>query len=197
MKNLLKHGLVLAILFVSSVAFADEANISMKAKENTQKSIVFYLDQAQKVNLSIYSLNDGLIYEQNIVSDKPLTKVYNLEAFPDGSYIVKLENAAKLIEYQVNISKGKTLVAEPVVTEYFKPVLVKNSDTVTLDLKNVPHGPIEIKIFNEYNEELFAKSFASKLIAAKKFNIGQTNAKELTFIVRSKNEEFIETVSVK
>ena len=197
MKNLLKHGLVLAILFVSSVAFADEANISIKAKENTQKSIVFYLDQAQKVNLSIYSLNDGLIYEQNIVSDKPLTKVYNLEAFPDGSYIVKLENTAKLIEYQVNILKGKTLVSEPVVTEYFKPVLVKNSDTVTLDLKNVPHGPIEIKIFNEYNEELFAKSFASKLIAAKKFNIGQTNAKELTFIVRSKNEEFIETVSVK
>ena len=197
MKNLLKHGLVLAILFVSSVAFADEANISIKAKENTQKSIVFYLDQAQKVNLSIYSLNDGLIYEQNIVSDKPLTKVYNLEAFPDGSYIVKLENTAKLIEYQVNILKGKTLVSEPIVTEYFKPVLVKNSDTVTLDLKNVPHGPIEIKIFNEYNEELYAKSFASKLNAAKKFNIGQTNAKELTFIVRSKNEEFIETVSVK
>jgi hypothetical protein len=194
MKNLLKNGLILALLLISSIAFADDANISIKVKSDNEKALIFSLDEAQKINLSIYSLNDGIIYEQNIKTDKATTKTYNLEAFPDGNYIIKLENEEKLIEYEVNIFKGKTLISEPIVTEFFKPVLVKDAEFVTIDMKYVPHGPVEVKVFNEYNDEMYAKSFASKVNAVKKFNIGKTDAKQLTFLIKSKNHEFIETV---
>ncbi|TKB96552.1 hypothetical protein [Pedobacter cryotolerans] len=194
MKNLLKNSLILALVLISSIAFADDANISVKVKAENEKSIIFSLDQAEKINLSIYSLNDGIIYEQNIKTDKATTKTYNLEAFPDGNYIIKLENEEKLIEYQVNIFKGKTLISEPIVTEFFKPILVKDEDFITIDMKYVPHGEVEVKVFNEYNDEMYAKSFASKVNAVKKFNISKTDAKQLTFLIRSKNHEFIETV---
>lgn len=194
MKNLLKNSLILALLLISSIAFADDANISIKVKSNNEKALIFSLDEAQKINLSIYSLNDGIIYEQNIKTDKATTKTYNLEAFPDGNYIIKLENEEKLIEYEVNIFKGKTLISEPIVTEFFKPVLVKDAEFVTIDMKYVPHGPVEVKVFNEYNDEMYAKSFASKVNAVKKFNISKTDAKQLTFLIKSKNHEFIETV---
>ncbi|MES2447928.1 MAG: hypothetical protein V4546_12155 [Bacteroidota bacterium] len=194
MKNLLKNSLILALVLISSIAFADDANISIKVKAENEKSIIFSLDQAEKINLSIYSLNDGIIYEQNIKTDKATTKTYNLEAFPDGNYIIKLENEEKLIEYQVNIFKGKTLISEPIVTEFFKPILVKDEDFITIDMKYVPHGEVEVKVFNEYNDEMYAKSFASKVNAVKKFNISKTDAKQLTFLIRSKNHEFIETV---
>ena len=194
MKNLLKNSLILSLVLISSIAFADDANISIKVKAENEKSIIFSLDQAEKINLSIYSLNDGIIYEQNIKTDKATTKTYNLEAFPDGNYIIKLENDEKLIEYQVNIFKGKTLISEPIVTEFFKPVLVKDADFITIDMKYVPHGEVEVKVFNEYNDEMYAKSFASKVNAVKKFNISKTDAKQLTFLIRSKNHEFIETV---
>ena len=197
MKNLLKHSLVFAILLTSSVSFADEVNVSIKVKENDQKQIVFSVNELQKVNFSIYSLTDGIIYEQNIQSSKALTTIYNLEAFPDGNYFIKLTSSAKLIEYQVNISKGKTVISEPVITEQFKPVLVKENDLITLDLKDVSRGPIEIKIFNELNDELYAKTFANKAAAEKKFNISGADAKELTFMIRSKDQEFIDTVSIK
>ena len=106
MKNLLKNSLILALVLISSIAFADDANISVKVKSENEKSIIFTLDQAEKINLSIYSLNDGIIYEQNIKTDKATTKTYNLDAFPDGNYIIKLENEEKLFEYEVNIFKG-------------------------------------------------------------------------------------------
>lgn len=197
MKNLLKNSLVLAILLISSGAFAEDGNFSIKVKNENEKSIVFLISEPQNVNLSIYSLNDGVIYEQNINAVKPLTKVYNLEAFPDGNYIVKLVNSSKLIEYQVSILKGKTLISEEIVTEFFKPVLSKDNDTVTLDIKHTPSGPIEVKVFNEYNEELYAKVFTNNAKSLKKFNVGQTDAKELTFVVRYKDQEFIETVTIK
>ena len=197
MKNLLKNSLILALMLISSIAFADDANITVKVKSENEKALIFSLDEAQKINLSIYSLNDGIIYEQNIKTDKATTKTYNLEAFPDGNYIIKLENEEKLIEYEVNIFKGKTLISEPIVTEFFKPVLIKDADFVTIDMKYVPHGPVEVKVFNEYNDEMYAKSFASKVNAVKKFNISKTDAKQLTFLIKSKNKEFIETVVLK
>lgn len=197
MKNLLKNSLILALMLISSIAFADDANITVKVKSENEKALIFSLDEAQKINLSIYSLNDGVIYEQNIKTDKATTKTYNLEAFPDGNYIIKLENEEKLIEYEVNIFKGKTLISEPIVTEFFKPVLVKDADFVTIDMKYVPHGPVEVKVFNEYNDEMYAKSFESKVNAVKKFNISKTDAKQLTFLIKSKNKEFIETVVLK
>lgn len=197
MKNLLKNSLILALVLISSIAFADDANISVKVKSENEKSIIFTLDQAEKINLSIYSLNDGIIYEQNIKTDKATTKTYNLDAFPDGNYIIKLENEEKLFEYEVNIFKGKTLISEPIVTEFFKPILIKDADFITIDMEYVPHGAIEVKVFNEYNEEMYAKSFASKLNAIKKFNVSKTDAKQLTFLIKSNNREFIETVTLK
>ena len=64
-------------------------------------------------------------------------------------------------------------------------------------MKYVPHGEVEVKVFNEYNDEMYAKTFASKVNAVKKFNISKTDAKQLTFLIKSKNHEFIETVILK
>ncbi|TKC05567.1 hypothetical protein FA048_17745 [Pedobacter polaris] len=197
MKNLLKTSLLAVILLTSTVAFANYDDFSLKVKNGDEKSIVFLIEEAQDVNLSIHSLYDGVIYEQKIHAVRPLTKVYNLEAFPDGNYTVKIENDKKLIEYQVTIENGKTLVSDAVITEFFKPVLTKENNVITLNMDNAPSGPIEVKILNEYNEELYAKVFASKAKFMKKFNTEKSEAKELTFIVRAKDQEFIETLSIK
>ncbi|RZL47416.1 MAG: hypothetical protein EOP00_12050 [Pedobacter sp.] len=197
MKNLLKNTLLVAIMLTSSVVFAKDGDFSLKVKSENEKSVVFYIDEAQDVNLSISSVEEGIIYEQKIHAEKALSKVYSLEEFPDGNYTFKLESATGVVEYPVNILNGKAFMSKAIVKENFKPILIKESNIITLDLKTVPHGPVEIKVFNEDNEELYAKSFASKMIAVKKFNIGQTNAKSLTFIVKSKNQEYIETINVK
>ena len=89
------------------------------------------------------------------------------------------------------------MISEPIVTEFFKPILIKDADFITIDMEYVPHGAIEVKVFNEYNEEMYGKSFASKLNAIKKFNVSKTDAKQLTFLIKSNNREFIETVTLK
>jgi hypothetical protein len=196
MKNFLKIGLVAGMLLTSSVVFANEDNFSLKANEKNEKSLVFLITEAQDINISIYSANEEVIYEQKIHALKPSTKIYNLEEFPDGNYTVKLENESKLITYQVTIENGKTLVAEPVTTELFKPELTKDNETITLNMVNMPNGPIEVRILNEYNDQLYAKTFTSKTKLVKKFNIGKTDAKQLTFVIKSKNQEFVKTVEL-
>ncbi|TCC86473.1 hypothetical protein EZ428_23695 [Pedobacter frigiditerrae] len=196
MKNFLKIGLLAGILLTSSAVFANEDNFSLKANAKTEKSIVFLISEAQDINITIYGTNDELLYDQKIHASKPSTKIYNLEEFPDGSYTVKLENETKLIEYKVTIENGKTVVSEPATIELFKPVLTKDKETIILNMENTPNGEVEVKILNEYNEELYTKVFAAKTKLVKKFNVDKTDAKELTFIVKSKNQEFVKTIQL-
>ncbi len=63
-------------------------------------------------------------------------------------------------------------------------------------MENTPNGEVEVKILNEYNEELYTKVFAAKTKLVKKFNVDKTDAKELTFIVKSKNQEFVKTIQL-
>ncbi len=197
MKNLLKISLLAGILFTSSVVLANDDNFSLKVTGEKGKSISFLIAEAQDVNLSIVGMNEEVIFEQKIHALKPSTKIYNLEAFPDGSYMVKLESETQLVEYLVTIENGKTLVSEAVTTELFKPVLTKEKGAIILNMENVPNAPIEIKVLNEYNDELYSKVFKSNDKFVKKFNIDKTDAKELTFVVKAANQEFVKTITIK
>ena len=196
MKNFLKIGLVATILFTSLATYANDENLSLKVKSNDQKSITFLVKEAQDVDFSIYDSENELLYTQKIHTSAPVAKTYNLEAFPDGAYLVKLETDSQITEYQIKIENGKTTILTPVVTERMKPVLTKEKELITLNLENLSQGPVEVKILNERNDQLYSKIFNAKPKFTKTFNVGQSFAKELTFIVKSKNQEFIQTLAI-
>jgi len=117
MKNLLKTTLLLALLAISSASYSDNIKISLKPYSYKQKSLVFSTNEAEKVDLSIYNVYDGVLYKESIKSEKPVTKVYNLDSFPEGHYIVKLVRKDKTIEYEVKITRDKALVSAPYVSK--------------------------------------------------------------------------------
>ncbi len=197
MKNFLKISLVTAILLTASGAYANEDNFSLRSKNENEKSIVFVVNESQDINVSIQGADDEILYQQKIHAVGGSKKTYDLNAFPDGAYSFKLETESKLTAYQIVIENGKAVVSEPVITEIFKPVLTQDSQMITLNLENVLKDAVEVKILNEYNEELYSKVFTGKSKVVKNFNIEKTDAKELTFIVKSKNKEFIKTLDLR
>jgi hypothetical protein len=196
MKNLLKTSLLAVLLFVSAGAYAYDETFSLKVKSNAQKSIMFFIREPQDVEFSIYDSESEILYKQRIHAVQPSAKTYNLEAFPDGAYKLKLETDSIITTYKIQIVNGKTLVEKPVITEKLKPLLTKENAIISLDMTNLDKGPVEVKIVNEYNDQLYSNVFLDKSKLSKKFNIGKTDAKELTFIVRFKDQEFIKTVSL-
>jgi hypothetical protein len=195
MKKFIKISLILASLILMATAtFAND--FLLKTGTENQKTINIIISEAQDVNLSISSIADGVIYEQKIHTEKSLSKVYNLAAFPDGHYTVKVESETKLIEYQVTIENGKTIVSNPITTAVLKPILTKEDEVITLNMENTPVGIVELKILNEYNEELYTKTFTARAKLVKKFNVAKTDAKGLTFIIKSKNQAYTETLLI-
>ncbi len=196
MKNLLKLSLLAVLTFISVGVYAYDDAFSLKVKANNQKSIMFFIKEAQDVDFSIYGSDNEILYKQKIHAVQPLARTYNLDAFPDGSYLLKLETDLKITEYNIQIENGKTMISEPKIKEKSRLTLVKEKAIVKLDIENVSGGPVELKIINEYNDEMYSKVYTDKSKLNKKFNIGQTDAKQLTFILRFDDQEFVQTVSV-
>lgn len=195
MKNLLKISLVAALLFTSFSAIAND-DILVKAKGENEKSIVFIVDDAQDVNMSIVTADDEVVYEQRVRTAGTAKKIYNLDAFPNGNYTLKLESALKLTTYQILIENGKAQLSSPTVKVLFKPVIVKEKGLIILDLKTAVESAVDVVIVNEYNQELVKREFTEGK-SIQKFDISTTDARELTFIVKYKGQEHIETVRIR
>jgi len=192
MKNFLKISLLTAILFTSFGAFAKDDNFSLKVKSENEKSIVFYINEAQDINLSIVTSKDEMVYEQRIRSLGAAKTIYNLAALPNGNYTLKLESPLTITTYTIAIEDDKALLSAPSVKEVFKPVLVKDKQMITLNFKNEIKGAVDVIIVNEQNDELFSKAYTVANLA-QKFDVSRADTQELTFVVKYNGEVYTET----
>ncbi|RZK42445.1 MAG: hypothetical protein EOO90_07480 [Pedobacter sp.] len=196
MKSLLKFSFLVAIVLTSFTAFAKDDNFSLKVNSSNKKSIVFFINDSQHVDLTIYTSSNEVVYEQKIHAVGASKKVYNLDEFPNGNYLVELRTPLKVTTYDMSIEDGKTLVSKPMVKELFKPAIVKEKQTVTLSFNNQVKGAVEVIVFNEYNDQLYRKSYTQASLI-QRFDLSKTNAKELIFVVKYRGDEYIEAVSVR
>jgi hypothetical protein len=196
MKKFLKIRLIAALLLLTAGSYASEGDFSVRLKRVNEKSITFFIDKAQVVDVSIYGADDEVLYEQKIKAVKASNKTYDLNAFPDGNYTFKLLTESRLAEYKIEIKDGKAMVSDPLIVEMFKPVLTKDDGVITLSLENAPAGPIEVSILGEYSDPLYSKVFEGDSKLIKKFNVARIDLNELTFIIKSKGQEFTKIVQM-
>ncbi|MNK15025.1 hypothetical protein D3C87_331580 [compost metagenome] len=197
MKNLLKISLIAVSLFFSASLYASEGSFVLKVKGVNEKSVTFYIDEAQIVDVSIYGAENEVLYEKRIKAKRGSTKTYDLSSFPDGNYTFKITTESKSTEYQLSIVEGKTIVSNPMITEKFKPVLTKEDELITLNLENAPKGPIAVRIVNEYNDELYNEIFEGESAFTKRFNVARVGLGDLTFLIKSENQEFTKVVQIR
>ncbi|MDQ7949519.1 MAG: hypothetical protein REI93_11775, partial [Pedobacter sp.] len=171
MKNLLRFSLLVAILFTAASVYAYDENFALKVKSTNQKSIVFYVQEKQDVSFSIYGADNEVLYVQQIHAEQAAAKTYNLEAFPDGNYKLRLETDQAVTEYQIEILDGKTIVQKPTITQKFKPVLIKENATIKLNIENSDKAPVEIVIVNENNNQLYSDVLKDSANVSKVFNV--------------------------
>ncbi|MBO9673654.1 MAG: hypothetical protein J7577_09420 [Sphingobacteriaceae bacterium] len=194
MKKFLKIGLIAALFFTATGVHANDDNFTLNVKSEKNKFIRFSIGKAEDLNLSFVGSDEEVLFEENIHASAASSKVYDLNALPDGKYVLKIESDLKLAKYTVTIKNGKTIVSEPKISNVFKPVYTLKDEVVTLNLDNLDKSPIEVKVYNEYNDEVYYEVFKDKTQLTKKFNISKTDSKELTFMVKFKDESYVKTI---
>jgi len=197
MKNLLKISLIATILFASVNTYANNDDLSLKVNSAERKTIRLSINQTQDMKVTFYGLNDEILYEKTGHELSGSTKTYDLTDFPDGNYTMKLETDLKSVEYQINIENNKASLSTASNKEAFKPVLTKKDGVVTLNLDYTNKAPVEIMIFDEFNNQLYTNIYNDSEKLVRKFNIGKALSNKLTFVITSKDQVFNSTIDVR
>jgi len=197
MKNVVKFGLALAVFLTAFGVRANETDFSVSVRSGLGKLINFSINNT-KAHVSISDKQGDVIFEENIkAKDGKISRTYDLGSLPEGNYILEAENGAKVARYAIKIEGKTASVSEKAIAEILKPVLIKKDGIVTVNIKDVENTPVEIKLYDENNVELYNETFTGAANLAKRFDTKKINAEKFTFVMKYNNKMFVETIAAK
>jgi len=196
MKSFFKISLIVLTVLSASIAQADDMELLVKVAKENSKWVSFITSDSQKISLTLSNSDGEVIFEEDTKTVSNRFKTYDLNALPEGGYTLKMESATKVTTYKINITEENALLSQPVVTEVKKPLFVKKENILTLDLNGTCDGEVEVLIYNEYNEKLHEDVYSNQNKVTKKYDISKTLSKELTFVIKTRNQEFTEVIKL-
>ncbi|VXB00594.1 Secretion protein [Flavobacterium sp. 9AF] len=130
MRSILKLSLVL-VVFLSTVKVQanDGLDFLLYVKNKNGKQITFSINSIQEATITIYDQEGQKIYSEKATGEKGIKKTYNLEQFPSGKYVLKIENDLKKVSYEIAVSEDDALLSSKGISEIYKKIDAKNNLT--------------------------------------------------------------------
>jgi hypothetical protein len=198
MKKILKFSLVLATVVLTAVqAHAGNADFSLDLIKEEGKTVSFSLKEIKKIDLSIYDINEALIYQEKVVSEDHINRTYDLTALPDGIYFLKAESDLKVTKYKIEVVGNKAKLSADAISEIYKPVLVNKNGIVTVNILNLKKASVTVAIYNSDQTEVYNEVLGATLYVGKIFDLSSVQGGKYTFEITYNGKTFIETVATK
>lgn len=122
MKNLLKLSLVFAVVLSTMTVYANDHDFLLYVKNKNGKQITFSINGIQNVNITILDSDGEKIYAEKATGQKGIKKIYNLEQFPSGKYILKIENNLKKVSYEITVTNEDAILSSRGISEVYKVI---------------------------------------------------------------------------
>ena len=98
MKTILKFSLVVLAAFTTMGSYAIDGDFLLNVKKGTGKQISFSVNEIQKAKVTIYDKDHVEIYSEIVTGKEGISRIYNLEEFPNGEYTLEVETFYKKIK---------------------------------------------------------------------------------------------------
>lgn len=194
MKKILKFSLVLVVALTAINVHAADVDFSLNVKKGQGKIVSFAFNEVNKIDLSIYDANDKLINSEYVNSKGLINRTYDLNALPEGTYFLEAESEFKVARYEISvIGKTATLSDNPVSVVY-KPVFGNKNGLVSVSILNPDKSTVNIKIYDEANNEVYNSAELTDQNVAKFFDVNKVNNEKYTFVIAYDNKVFTKTL---
>lgn len=173
---------------------AGTVDFTLNVKKEQGKMVTFALNMTNKIDLSIYDANDKLIHSEMVNSKKNIDKTYDLKALPDGIYFLVAESEMKISRYKISVAGATATLSENAISEVYKPVVfVDKKGLVALRILNINKSPVNIKIFDDEENEVYNSAILTDQTINKIFDIKNIKFETYTFVMTYNNKTFTKT----
>jgi hypothetical protein len=195
MKKISKYSLVLVVTLLTMNMFAGTVDFTLDVKKEQGKLVTFALNQTEIIDLSIYDAEGKMIHSENVNSRKSVNRTYDLNALPEGTYFLQAESDSKISRFEISVVGETASLSSDVVSEVYKPVFAYRKGLVWVNILNMDQSPVNIKIYDNQNNEVYDSAFLTGQNVAKVFDINNFQNEEYTFVVTVNNKTFTKTFS--
>lgn len=191
MKKFLKVSLMLLVALTTMNLHAGTVDFTLNVKKEQGKMVTFALNMTNKIDLSIYDANDKLIHSEMVNSKKNIDRTYDLKALPDGIYFLVAESEMKISRYKISVAGATATLSENAISEVYKPVVfVDKKGLVALSILNIDKSPVNIKIFDDEENEVYNSAILTDQTINKIFDIKNIKLETYTFVMTYNNKTF-------
>ena len=156
MKRVIKKSLVLIIMLVTMISYADK-NIT-----NTEKVTNLKIENVKKGSVLTIKDTKGLIlYTETIETSGDYNKRFDLTFLPDGDYFFELDKDVeiKIIPFQVKALN--VIIKKEDKKTVFKPIVYYRNKKVYISRMSLTNEPLDVKIYFE-NGQLIKSEIVKK-----------------------------------
>lgn len=182
--------IIFAIILLSSFnSFANSTYPEVKIIKTEKK--IFRLEVAESkatdVTIRIIGNQEGIVLEENITISKLASKSYNLSKLPKGIYEVELENDISYSKQLVKLTYNGLEILENKPRKTFKPFVKTEDRFIILNHLTLGTTKVEVTIFDDFENELYSKSFENVKTIHKRFDM--TDMEDNVVYVRIKTND--------
>lgn len=193
MKKISKLSLMLGVTLLTMNLYAGTVDFTLDVKKEQGKMVTFALNKMNKVDLSIYDVEGKMIHSEKVDSQKILNRTYDLRALPEGTYFLEAESDAKISRYEISVVGATASLSANAISEIYKPAFVNKGGLVRVSFLNMDRSPVNIKVYDKANNEVYDSDVILDQEVKKVFNINQMNDEEYTFVMTYKDKSYSKT----
>jgi len=178
MKTLIKHSLIVAVLFTSVTSYASGVEPLVKVEGKDNKTFTLFMNDltSQQVKVFIKDENGIVLHKEGLNTSAGYFKKFDLSALPNGAYTLEVEDESIVKVMPFNVSSSTVDFSEENDTEIFKPYLRLRGDMVDVMFKAVENRPTVVTVYDVNGNLLENNKIAAGQNVEKMFDFSNVEA---------------------
>lgn len=196
MKNLVKKGLLIAMLCFAMVAKASDNDSGIKVTVINSKLIDLKLQNFDgDLVISVKDMTGQVLYSENYRGSK-FSKKYDIKTLPTGDYFFEIEGHTKIKLMPFTVSSNEVKFNNEIEAVYFKPIVRRKNDLVYISKIALKNETLNVVLFDENENVLYNEKISGSTTIGKTLNIKELETGSYKLVLSSDNRVFTEQIKI-
>ncbi|RXP58634.1 hypothetical protein EC396_06120 [Lutibacter sp. HS1-25] len=196
MKNLVKKGLVVAMLFTAMIATAAGKDNSVKFTVVNSKLIDLKLENKDgEIQVRVKDIHGETLHSEKFKGSN-FAKKYDLKILPTGHYYFEIEGKSKIKMIPFEVTDNNVTYNIELETIYYKPTISQEKGVIHISKFALNNESLTIAFLDDNDNLLYTETIVGPGKLQKNLNIKQLEAGSYRLFVRSGNRVYSEIIKI-